>query len=70
MVMRSLVHLLFCYTQYVDFIALGITDEVEALGLKGSKKKKGRKLDEDYMVSIRTIESPSTDLLMCLDLPA
>jgi hypothetical protein len=28
--------------------ALGITDEVETLGLKGSKKKKGRKLDEDY----------------------
>ncbi|GAA5985084.1 hypothetical protein JCM5350_000836 [Sporobolomyces pararoseus] len=31
---------------YID--ALGIKDEVEALGLKGSKKKKGRKLDEDY----------------------
>jgi len=33
-----------------SFIALGITDEVERLGLKGSKKKKGKKLDEDYMV--------------------
>ena len=31
-------------------VALGISDEVELLGLKGSKKKKGRKLDEDYMV--------------------
>lgn len=31
---------------YLD--ALGITDEVEELGLKGSKKKKGKKLDEDY----------------------
>lgn len=28
--------------------ALGITDEVEAMQLKGSKKKKGRKLDEDF----------------------
>ena len=34
-----------------------ITDEVEALGPKGSKKKKGRKLDEDYMVRIQTVES-------------
>lgn len=30
--------------------ALGITEEVEALGLKGSKKKKGKKLDEDFTV--------------------
>ena len=43
------------------------TDEVEALGLKGSKKKKGRKLDEDYMVRIQTVESPYADLLNCLD---
>lgn len=28
--------------------ALGISDEVEKLGLKGSKRKKSRKLDEDY----------------------
>jgi hypothetical protein len=34
-------------TLFLD--ALGITDEVEALGLKGSKKKKGKRLDEDYM---------------------
>jgi hypothetical protein len=33
------------------YTALGIADEVERLGLKGSKKKKGKKLDEDYMVS-------------------
>lgn len=46
---------------FVGCVALGITDEVEALGLKGSKKKKGRKLDEDYMVRIRAIESPYTD---------
>ncbi|GAA97247.1 uncharacterized protein L969DRAFT_606822 [Mixia osmundae IAM 14324] len=31
---------------YLD--ALGISDEVEHLGLKGSKKKRGSKLDEDY----------------------
>lgn len=36
---------------YID--ALGIAEEVEALQLKGSKKKKGRKLDEDYNVSPR-----------------
>ena len=28
--------------------ALGITDEVETLGLKGNKKKKSKKLDEDF----------------------
>lgn len=32
------------------FTALGISDEVELYGLKGNKKKKGKKLDEDYMV--------------------
>lgn len=32
--------------------ALGITDEVEQLGLKGNKKKKGKKLDEDYVVGL------------------
>lgn len=35
---------------YID--ALGIADEVEALGLKGSKKKKGKKLDEDFVVRL------------------
>lgn len=33
---------------YID--ALGIAEEVEALGLKGNKKKKGKKLDEDFKV--------------------
>ena len=37
--------------------ALGIAEEVEALGLKGSKKKKGRKLDEDFTVSCATSKS-------------
>lgn len=32
-------------------VALGITDEVEAMGMKGSKKKKSRQLDEDFVVS-------------------
>jgi len=32
--------------------ALGIADEVDRLGLKGSKKKKSKKLDEDWMVSV------------------
>lgn len=35
---------------YLDSAALGITDEVEKLGLKGSKKRRGKQLDEDYMV--------------------
>jgi hypothetical protein len=35
---------------YID--ALGITEEVEALGLKGSKKRKGKKLDEDFTVRL------------------
>ncbi|EIW76613.1 SET domain-containing protein [Coniophora puteana RWD-64-598 SS2] len=38
---------------YLD--ALGISDEVEKYGLKGSKKKKGRKLDEDYMPELTPI---------------
>lgn len=33
-------------------LALGISDEVEMLGLKGSKKRKSKKLDEDYMVCL------------------
>ena len=32
--------------------ALGLTEEVERLGLKGNKKKKGKKLDEDWTVSL------------------
>lgn len=32
-------------------LALGISDDVELLGLKGSKKRKSKKLDEDWMVS-------------------
>jgi hypothetical protein len=32
--------------------ALGIADEVDRLGLKGSKKKKSKKLDEDWMVFV------------------
>ena len=32
--------------------ALGIADEVDRLGLKGSKKKRSKKLDEDWMVRV------------------
>ncbi|KAI9454239.1 hypothetical protein BJY52DRAFT_1122891 [Lactarius psammicola] len=38
---------------YLD--ALGITDEVDRLGLKGSKKKKSKKLDEDWMPILRPL---------------
>jgi hypothetical protein len=37
------------HSRYIP--ALGIMDDVEALGLKGTKKKKGRKMDEDFIVS-------------------
>jgi hypothetical protein len=39
--------------------ALGIADEVDRLGLKGSKKKKSKKLDEDWMVIV------VLDFLLC-----
>ncbi|THH26928.1 hypothetical protein EUX98_g7264 [Antrodiella citrinella] len=38
---------------YLD--ALGISEEVEQLGLKGSKKKKGKKLDEDYLPTLKPL---------------
>ncbi|KAK4700276.1 hypothetical protein P7C70_g5976, partial [Phenoliferia sp. Uapishka_3] len=39
---------------YLD--ALGITDEVEALGLRGTKKKKGKQLDDDFIPLLKPIE--------------
>ncbi|THG94132.1 hypothetical protein EW026_g7278 [Hermanssonia centrifuga] len=38
---------------YLD--ALGITDEVEQLGLKGSKKKRSKKLDEDFIPDLKPL---------------
>ncbi|KAI0052410.1 hypothetical protein FA95DRAFT_1483622 [Auriscalpium vulgare] len=38
---------------YLD--ALGISDEVDRLGLKGSKKKKGKKLDEDWVPILKPL---------------
>ncbi|KAI8990416.1 hypothetical protein BD414DRAFT_483561 [Trametes punicea] len=38
---------------YLD--ALGISEEVEQLGLKGSRKKKGKKLDEDFIPDLKPI---------------
>ncbi|OBZ74746.1 Histone-lysine N-methyltransferase, H3 lysine-36 specific [Grifola frondosa] len=38
---------------YLD--ALGITEEVEQLGLKGSKKKKSKKLDEDFIPTLKPL---------------
>ncbi|KAH7907254.1 hypothetical protein BJ138DRAFT_522413 [Hygrophoropsis aurantiaca] len=43
---------------YLD--ALGITDEVDRLGLKGSKKKKSKKLDEDYMPELKPLLEKDT----------
>ena len=36
--------------------ALGISEEINQLGLKGSKKRKGRKLDVDYVPIMRAIQ--------------
>jgi hypothetical protein len=36
--------------------ALGITDDVEKLGLKGSKKRKSKKLDEDYAPVLKPLQ--------------
>lgn len=34
-----------------EYVALGITDEQDLLELKGTKKKKGKKIDDpDFMV--------------------
>ncbi|KAL5520449.1 hypothetical protein ACEPAG_9673 [Sanghuangporus baumii] len=38
---------------YLD--ALGISEEVEMYGLKGTKKKKGKKLDEDYVPILKPL---------------
>ncbi|KAN0141834.1 hypothetical protein V8E53_000296 [Lactarius tabidus] len=38
---------------YLD--ALGIADEVDRLGLKGSKKKRSKKLDEDWMPILKPL---------------
>lgn len=46
---------------YLD--ALGIADEVENLGLKGSKRRKSRKLDEDYIPSLRPISEEDVPTL-------
>jgi hypothetical protein len=40
------------------FTALGISDEVDRLGLKGSKKKRSKKLDEDWMVRVVLRKDP------------
>ncbi|TCD67121.1 histone methyltransferase set2 [Steccherinum ochraceum] len=42
---------------YLD--ALGITEEVEQLGLKGSKKKKGKKLDATRTTSLAHAQTPT-----------
>lgn len=41
-----------------EFVALGITDEDELLELKGTKKKRGKKIDDpDFLVSFLIIIS-------------
>lgn len=40
-----------CCWALIAFVALGITDEADILELKGTKKKRGKKIDDpDFMV--------------------
>lgn len=41
---------------HLNIPALGISDEVEKLGLKGSKKRKSKKLDEDYAPILKPLQ--------------
>lgn len=41
---------------HLHILALGISDEVEKLGLKGSKKRKSKKLDEDYAPILKPLQ--------------
>ena len=41
---------------HLHISALGISDEVETLGLKGSKKKRSKKLDEDYAPILKPLQ--------------
>lgn len=45
------IHQVFAVSELIPSLALGITDEADLLELKGSKKKKGKKIDDpDFMV--------------------
>ncbi|KAF8332013.1 uncharacterized protein EI90DRAFT_3056248 [Cantharellus anzutake] len=46
---------------YLD--ALGITEDVEQLGLKGSRRRKSRKLDEDYVPPLKPISEEDVPTL-------
>ncbi|KZT68078.1 hypothetical protein DAEQUDRAFT_766652 [Daedalea quercina L-15889] len=40
---------------YLDGMSLGISEEVAVLGLKGSKKRKSKKLDEDFIPTLKPL---------------
>ena len=42
-------------TRIIVYAALGMTEDVELLSLKGTKKKRGKKLDEDFEVWHRSL---------------
>lgn len=50
-----------CWSRFNPWVALGITADVEEFGLKGSKTKKGKKMDVDYNVSQIAIHSWTID---------
>lgn len=47
---------LFLAPTHLYISALGITDEVEKFGLKGNKKRKSKKLDEDYAPVLKPLQ--------------
>jgi hypothetical protein len=67
---RSLPRRLVCFDVLIisalkSLLALGITDENDLLELKGTKKRKGKKIDDpDFMVSWRYFSYWITDYLM------
>jgi hypothetical protein len=47
-----------------DDVALGISDQVEAAGAKGNKKKKSQQLGEDFIVSHIPRRSPIQGVML------
>ena len=47
---------IFSASTHLYISALGITDEVEKFGLKGNKKRKSKKLDEDYAPVLKPLQ--------------
>lgn len=53
-----------CRMMRADDVALGISDQVEAAGAKGNKKKKSQQLGEDFIVSHIPRRSPIQGVML------